>query len=69
MNPLSVDVELTEEEIIERIKSGARKRLQMSAEKMVCAYREGRLEEPGRVIDLLSLAGMLDTDHPLYVEP
>lgn len=64
-----MDIELTDEEIIERIRSGARERLQMSAEEMVCAFREGRLEEPGYVIDLLSLAGMLDTDHPLYVEP
>jgi len=65
----SVDIELTQEEIVERIESESRKRLQMSAEQMVSAFREGRLEEPGSVIDLLSLAGMLDTDHPLYVEP
>lgn len=63
------DIELTQEEIVERIESESRKRLQMSAEQMVSTFREGRLEEPGSVIDLLSLAGMLDTDHPLYVEP
>lgn len=64
-----LDIEVTQEEIVERIDSGSRKRLQMSAEEMVSAFREGRLEEPFSVIDLLSLAGMLDTDHPLYVEP
>ena len=69
MNPTPVDIELTQDEIIERIEREAEKRLHMSAEEMVCAFREGRLEEPGGVIDLLSLAGMLDTDHPLYVEP
>ena len=64
-----VDIELTEEEVIERIKSGAQERLGMPAEEMVRQFLDGSLEEPGRVIDLLSLAGMLDTDHPLYVKP
>ena len=66
---MNIDIELTQEEIVERIKNGAHSRLRMSAEEMVSAFREGRIEEPGYVIDLLSLAGMLDTDHPLYVEP
>ncbi len=69
MSPTPVDVELTQDEIVQRIEEQAQQRRHISAQEMVDAFKAGRLDNPGAVIDLLSLAGMLDTDHPLYVEP
>ena len=68
MNPISTHVELTQDEIVARLSQGAMERLDMSAADMVAAFRDGSLEDPGSVLDLLGLAAMLDTDHPLYVE-
>ena len=69
MKTESTDVELTQDEIIALIEKGARERRGVTARELVEAYREGRLEEPGRVLDLLTFAAMLDKEHPLHVEP
>jgi hypothetical protein len=69
MTITTTHVELTQDDIVEILEREAPERAGMSAKEMVEAYRAGRLEEPGVVIDLLSLAGMLDTGHPLYLEP
>ena len=69
MEKEAVYVELTQDEIVKRIESEARNRLGMSARDMVRMFLNGRLEDPGDIIDLIGLASMLDTDHPLYVEP
>lgn len=60
-------LELTQEEISERLERGARHRLGISAKEMVEAYRSGTLKDPGRVADLLALAHLLPKDDPLFV--
>ena len=64
-----LEIELTQDEIVERLELQAPARLGMSAQAMVDLYRAGLIEEPGAVIDLLSFCSMLDLDHPLYLEP
>ena len=59
-------LEMTREEILERIEQGARKRLGVSARELVLAYRARRLDDPGRVADLLVLADLLPEDDPLF---
>jgi hypothetical protein len=62
-------VELTQEQIVRRIQREARKRRGVSARELFAAFRAGTLEDPGDVMDLLSLASLLDEDHELYIEP
>jgi hypothetical protein len=59
-------VELSREEIIEIIERGARARCNMSGAELVAAYREGRLEDPGEVADLLMLADLLEDDDSFF---
>lgn len=58
-------LELTRSEILERIERGARRRLGVSARELLCAYRHGRLDDPGKVADLLVLADLLAPDDPV----
>jgi hypothetical protein len=58
-------LELTRDEILERIERGTRRRLGMSARELLCAYRHGRLDDPGAVADLLVLADLLAPDDPV----
>ncbi len=58
----------TRAEIIAEIDQGARARLNLSASDLIRRYKSGRLSEPGRVGDILMLAGLLPKKHPLYVE-
>ena len=60
-------LELTREEIVERLERGAQHRLHMSANELVEAYRTGTLRDPGQVADLLALAHLLPKDDPLFV--
>ena len=60
-------LDLTRDEIVARIERGAKHRLGLSAEALVCAYRDGRLADAGRVADLLALASLLPKDDPLFV--
>jgi len=61
-------LELTRNEIVERIERGAYKRVHMSAQDLVRSYRAGRLEDPGAVADLLALANLLPDNDPLLVD-
>lgn len=58
-------LELTREEIVDRIETGARRRRGMSARDLIRAYLEGRLEDPGEVADLIVLADLLAEDDAL----
>jgi hypothetical protein len=60
--------ELTREEILAILEAGARRRLEMTAQGMLCAYRHGRLEDPGAVADLLVLADLLRPDDPVLAD-
>lgn len=60
-------LQLTQPEIYKRLEEGAQRRCGMSATRLIQLYKEGRLENPGAVIDLLSLAHLLPDDDPLFV--
>ena len=60
-------LELTREQILERLERGAQRRRGMSARDLLQAYMVGRLEDPGAVADLLVLAALLPEDDPLLV--
>ena len=60
-------LEWTRDDILKRLDDGAWRRLHLSAEEMLRAYRAGRLDDPGRVADLLVLADLLPNDDPLFV--
>jgi len=60
-------LKLTREQIVDKLETGARRRLKMSAREMIDAYREGRLEDAGAVLDLLMLANLLEDDDDLFV--
>lgn len=68
MKPELTHVELTQDEIVDLIEKGAKERRGVSAKKLIDEYRSGRLDEPGRVLDLLTFAAMLDADHELHVD-
>lgn len=59
--------ELSQDQIHREMEALAWSRLQMPAAKVVRAYHEGRLEDPGSVADLLALAHLLPADDPLFV--
>ena len=60
--------ELTREEILAILEAGTQRRLGMTAQAMLCAYRHGRLEDPGAVADLLVLADLLPPDDPALAD-
>ena len=60
--------ELTREEILESLEAGAQRRLGITAQAMLRAYREGRLEDPGAVADLLVLADLLSPADPVLAD-
>lgn len=60
-------LDLSRGEIVARLDAEARRRLHMSAEDLVRAYRACELADPGRVADLLALASLLDPTDPLFV--
>jgi hypothetical protein len=60
-------LELSREEIVAQIDREARRRLSMSAEEFVRAYRTCQLLDPGRVADLLALGSLLEPTDPLFV--
>ena len=51
------------------IDTASRQRVRLTADQLIRAYREGRLEDPGDVADLLVLVGALPKDDPLLVRP
>jgi len=60
-------LKLTRKQIVEKLETGARRRLKMSAREMIDAFREGRLDDSGAVLDLLMLANLLEDDDDLFV--
>lgn len=60
------DLEFTRDQIVEILETGAHDRLGMSAGALIRAYRDGTLEEPGDVADLIVLARLLEEDDPLF---
>jgi imidazolonepropionase-like amidohydrolase len=60
--------ELSREEILTILEAGARRRLGVTAQAMLCAYRHGQLDDPGAVADLLVLADLLPPDEPALAD-
>jgi hypothetical protein len=58
-------IQLTREELVERLEQEARRRRHTSAQELLAAYRQGQLEDPGDIADLLALASLLPEDDPL----
>lgn len=58
-------LQLTRDEIIEKIEKAAFARRNISAEELLQAHRKGELEDPGEVADILALAALLPDDDPL----
>lgn len=65
---LSRVVKLSREEILQSLESAARARTGLSARVMLRKYREGRLADPGRVIDLVALSNLLRKNDPILAE-
>ena len=59
-------IELTRDEILRRLESGARRRRGLSAHEMLQRYRVGKLDEPCDVADLLALADLLPANDPVF---
>jgi hypothetical protein len=62
-----VEREWTRDEIVALIEEQAMARRGLGALALIQAYREGTLEEPGEVADLLALAYLLPDSDPLFV--
>jgi hypothetical protein len=58
-------IELTRDEIVDRLEEGAR-RHGMGAAEMLRAYDAGELEDPSAVADLLALASLLTDEDELF---
>lgn len=65
MSP-EVPMVLSRAEIVRQLEEGARRRRRMTAARLIRAYKAGRLEDPGEVLDLLALASLLEKSDPLY---
>jgi hypothetical protein len=59
-------LELTRDEIMQRLETGARRRRRLSAYEMLQRYRAGTLDEPCDVADLLALADLLPENDPVF---
>ena len=55
-------IEMTRDEFWQRIESGARERRGVPGEELLRQYRDGELENPGEVADLLALADLLEPE-------
>lgn len=62
----NVSLQLSRDQIVDLMERIAQQRRGTSAEELLRAYRDGSLEEPGEVIDFLSLADLLEDDDPLH---
>jgi len=63
-------LELSRDQIVARIERGAKSRgVFLAAPELLQQYREGRLEDPAAVADLVALAALLPDDDPLFVRP
>jgi len=59
-------LELTREQILARLEEGAGRRRRLSARDMLRLYRDGQLDEPCDVADLLALADLLPENDPVF---
>ena len=59
-------IELTRDEILQRLEAGASRRRRLSAREMLRLYRDGKLDEPCDVADLLALADLLPENDPVF---
>lgn len=59
---------LSRAEIVERLEHGAKKRCGMSARVLLRRYHCGKLTNPSRVSDLISLSNLLRKNDPLFSE-
>lgn len=57
---------LSRREIIDLLEQNTRRRLGLSAKDFLRLYREGQLDNPGSVADLVVLADLLREDDPLF---
>ena len=58
---------LARDRIVAQLEDGARRRLGLSADEFVSAYRDGCLPDAGRAADVLMLAHLLNECDPLFV--
>jgi hypothetical protein len=56
----------TRDEIVAFIETEAWRRRGMSAAQLLHSYRDGSLESPGEVSDILALADLLPEDDPVF---
>jgi len=59
-------IELTRDELISRLETESLRRRGIPARELLRHYRQGTLQDPGDVADLLALAGLLPEDDPLF---
>ncbi len=59
-------VTMTRDEIIAELDRESQRRLSMPAKNLFRLYREGELDDPGSVADLLILADLLPEDDALF---
>jgi hypothetical protein len=59
-------VEYTREELVEEIDQGSRRAIGLSASELARTYRDGKLEEPTGVADLIALLNLLPEDDALF---
>jgi len=59
-------LELTREQILARLEEGAWRRRRLPARDMLRLYRDGKLDEPCDVADLLALADLLPENDPVF---
>lgn len=62
-------IELSRNEILDRLERGAQAQRGISAAALARAYRNGQLEEACEVADLVALVLLLPDDDPLFDEP
>ncbi len=63
-------LELSRDQILTRIERGAKMRgLLYSAQELISRYREGQLEDPSAVGDLIAMTSLLPDNDPLFVRP
>ena len=60
------DQTMTQNEIVSWLEEQAQSRGFASAATLIESYRQGALEEPCEVLDILGLAFLLPEDHPLH---
>ena len=59
-------IELTREQIIQILEEKARERLGISAHELLIRYRQGKIENPGELADILMTADLLPEDDEIF---